>query len=211
MGLSKVDIKRLSKRFFIDKELLMSAFPERTINLPEYYIDKYPVTNADYSKFVMDTDTVWTYGKKNPLPQEMELLPVVSLSYTECEVYAKWAGKRLPTEEEWEKAARGRLGFLYPWGNTFDPERCICSRKDHSASLGPVNAHPNGASPWGVMDMTGNASEWTSTIREDNLIVVKGGNFSQVKAYLFMPSLSNIIQPYNASADFIGFRCVKDI
>lgn len=212
MGLSKYDAKRLARRYDIHWSWLATAIPEREIDLPGFYMDKYPVTNADYFQFVLESGVKWLYNKDNPLPVELAKLPVVNLDYFDCEAYAAWRGKKLPTEEQWEKAARGRMGLLYPWGNMWDPERCFCnsSGEADAGKMGPVDAHPHGASPYGVMDMAGNACEWTRSVYNRVTNVVKGGCFHQHQPFVFLCPYRSMSQLRANAQDYIGFRCVKE-
>lgn len=136
--------------------------PEHRITLASYKIDKYPVTNAQYARFVAATDhrppLHWENGK---IPAGQELHPVTMVSWYDAAGYAQWAGKRLPTEQEWEKAARGPDGRRWPWGN-----KMVVNNLNTYYSVGSTTSvltYPNGASPYGVMDMAGNVSEWTAS------------------------------------------------
>ena len=213
VGLDDREGKRLAKRYHVHPSWLASAVPRKELELPDFYIDKYPVTNAHYFKFVLNTGAGWVYGKDNPPPEEVRGYPAVSLNCQDAADYAVWAGKRLPTEEEWEKAARGQRGFLFPWGNNWDADRCFCNAS-HTASggkLGPVDAHPNGSSPYGVMDMAGNCCEWTSTPYGPESNVVKGGFFRQHARFLFLSAYRNMSQHRGNRQDYIGFRCAKSV
>lgn len=137
---------------------LSDAVPEHMVYLDSFYIDKYEVTNEQYMKFVEET------GSKSPLfysdpkynnPKQ----PVVGISYTDAFVYAKWCGKRLPTEAEWEKAARGGDRRIYPWGSTFIESYCN-SYADKLKAPAILGQYPEGGTSGGVMDMAGNVSEW---------------------------------------------------
>lgn len=135
--------------------------PQHSVDLPAYKIDKYPVTNAQYARFVAATGhrppSTWVNGK---IPGGRELHPVNLVSWYDANSYAQWAGKRLPSEAEWEKAARGTDGRRWPWGNVMEPSRL--NTYYNVGSTTPVTAHPQGASPYGIMDMAGNVSEWTA-------------------------------------------------
>jgi len=135
--------------------------PRHRVTVEPYRIDKYPVTNAQYALFVSKT------GHRPPLdwkdgfiPEGMKLMPVTMVSWDDAVAYARWAGKRLPAEAEWEKAARGTDGRRWPWGNQMDTHRLNTYYNIGAATI--VTRFENGASPYGVMDMAGNVSEWVA-------------------------------------------------
>jgi len=136
--------------------------PEHTVHVPAFYIDKYPVTNAQYARFVADTKhrppLDWENGK---IPEEKLLHPVTMVSWYDAKAYCEANGKRLPTEAEWEKAARGEQGHRWPWGNRMDPARV--NTYYNIGSTTEVTHYSGGASPYGVFDMAGNVSEWTAS------------------------------------------------
>lgn len=146
--------------------------PQHAVSLPAFYMDRYPVTNAQYAAFIAatghPTPKYWTHaphmGVENPFPigAKHGRHPVVGVSYTDAVAYCEWAGKRLPTEAEWEKAARGgRVKQNYPWGN--EPSRNHANTagawgKDKWLWTSPVGSFPpNG---YGLSDMAGNVFEW---------------------------------------------------
>ena len=135
--------------------------PRHSVNLSGFRIDKYPVTNAQYARFVTATKhrppLHWEDGK---VPAGLELHPVTMVSWYDAASYAEWAGKRLPTEQEWEKAARGEHGIRWPWGDQMDIKRLNTYYSIGSTTS--VLRFTEGASPYGVMDMAGNVSEWTA-------------------------------------------------
>lgn len=152
--------------------------PQNMVYTDEYRIDKYPVTNAQYARFVAATSyrppLHWKDGK---IPEGEERHPVTMVSWSNASDYAAWAGKRLPSEPEWEKAARGSDGRRWPWGDNMDPERL--NTYYNIGRTTAYNAYPQGASVYGVMDMAGNVNEWTA----DDFLAYKG---SSAPAGMFM-------------------------
>jgi serine/threonine-protein kinase len=134
--------------------------PRRKVYLDAYWMYKHEVTVAQYRKFCSET------RRKMPDPPDWALKedhPIVKVSWDDAKAYADWAGVQLPTEAQWEKAARGTDGRTFPWGDTFDPSKAVCSvapRKEKSTA--PVGSIPSGASPYGCLDMSGNVWEWCS-------------------------------------------------
>lgn len=145
------------------------SFPERMVFVDGFYIDKYEVTIERWKQF---TDTgLWKpeKGVNNPtwmgpeLKPEEAKLPIASVSWRDAQQYANWAGKQLPTEAMWEKAARGTDGRWYPWGNEKPSKEYGVITMDKSLNAPePVGSYPKGASPYGCMDMAGNVYEWTN-------------------------------------------------
>lgn len=135
--------------------------PQQEAFIGSFNIDVYPVTNAEYKEFVDATGhelpRKWEEGT---FPEGMGDHPVVWVNWYDAQAYAEWAGKRLPTELEWEKAARGSDGRTYPWGDTFDAAQCN-SRESAVKGTSPVGSYPEGVSPSGAFDMAGNVWEWT--------------------------------------------------
>ncbi|MGO8673392.1 MAG: formylglycine-generating enzyme family protein [Capsulimonadaceae bacterium] len=134
--------------------------PVHTVTLSSYYIYKNDVTVAMYKKFCAATGHAmppapdWGWDKSN--------YPIVNVTWNDATAYCKWAGVHLPTEAQWEKAARGTDGRQYPWGNDWDPAKCANSVGTSITSPTPVGSFPAGASPYGAMDMAGNVWNWCS-------------------------------------------------
>ena len=136
--------------------------PQHNVSLPAFYIDKYPVTYIQYAKYVAESKhrppLDWEKGK---LPVNKLLQPVVMVSWYDARAYCGFYGKRLPTEAEWEKAARGTDGRRWPWGNKMEPDYLNTYYNVGSATA--VFKYLKGKSVFGAMDMSGNVSEWTAS------------------------------------------------
>jgi gamma-glutamyl hercynylcysteine S-oxide synthase len=139
-----------------------ASHPQHEVDMKAYMIDKYLVTNAQYARFIAATGhrppSDWKNGK---VQDGTLLLPVTMVNWYDAAAYAKWAGKRLPTEAEWEKAARGTDGRRWPWGNEMDPARLNTYYNVGSANI--VTTYDKGVSPYGIYDMAGNVDEWTES------------------------------------------------
>jgi iron(II)-dependent oxidoreductase len=140
-------------------EALNDEGPAHMVFLDSYLIDKHEVSNKDYGTFIKSTGhpapAYWDDPRLNKAEQ-----PVVGVNWYDAKAYCEFRGKRLPTEAEWEKAARGPQGNLYPWGNEFDAGKANFG-KNHEATL-PVDAYPEGVSYYGAYNMAGNVFEWVS-------------------------------------------------
>jgi formylglycine-generating enzyme required for sulfatase activity len=203
--------------------------PVRSVMLEEFYMDLYEVTNEDYLRFVAAT------GHKKPdvmvFPEDISLLtgprqPVVGVDWQDAFDYCRWAGKRLPTEAEWEKAAHGPVGMDWPWGPEFVKWYAnVDGDEDGYRYTAPVGSFEKGRSPYGLYDMAGNVSEWVSdwyspTYYEDgtlirppgpdsgDLRVHRGGSWNDP----ISDSRSDkryAVFPYRRDAT-VGFRCAMD-
>ena len=140
-----------------------SERPQHKLYLPAYRIACTPVTNAQYKRFIQATNyEPPEHWEKGSIPHGKKDHPVVYVSWQDAQAFCRWAGVRLPTEAEWEKAARGTDGRIYPWGNQ-KPDNALCNCAFKASDTTPVGAYPKGASPFGVLDMAGNVWEWTSS------------------------------------------------
>lgn len=158
--------KRSLDRFAHDDEM-----PAQVLQVSDYFIMKYPVTNAQYNLFVQATGwrppLFWEAGK---FPSEKSNHPVVGVSYYDALAFCAWAAQltglpiRLPTEPEWEKAARGSEPRIYPWGNEWIKGVCNTSEEKLNATTPVENYSPQGDSPYGIADMGGNVQEWSSSL-----------------------------------------------
>lgn len=187
--------------------------PQRTVELAAFCIDKYPVTNRRYAAFVRATGYRPPHHWRGPQPPAALLEhPVVFVNRADARAFARWAGARLPTAAEWEKAARGEDGWHYPWGNDFDPLACRHDRGGDAPPVGtaPVTDHPRGASPYGVMDMAGNVAEWCDDGPGPGSAFLKGGCWLSATPFSLRSAASGHSGFDNNQLDYIGFRCVKE-
>jgi formylglycine-generating enzyme required for sulfatase activity len=199
----------------------------RDIEIPAYYIDKTEVTNRQFKEFIDETGyspsrpgAFLEHWKNGSYPESQADHPVVWVSLQDAEAYAKWAGKRLPTDEEWQLAAQGTDSRIWPWGNNFDPAK---GNMD-SEGTKPVGSYPQGASPYGCFDMAGNVWEWVGTVETDgyhNYAWIRGGGYwNAVESGWYIRGgpvevmkrerLWLMAAAINRCAT-VGFRCVKDI
>ena len=139
--------------------------PQREVFLDAFYIDQLEVTNSQYKKFLSETGYVPKRYLDRP-PFNVPDLPAIVLEWEDAVTYAEWVGKRLPTEAEWEKAARGTDGRIWPWGSEWDGSKLSgndgTGLEDGYKETAPVGQFPQGASPFGALDMAGNIWEWVA-------------------------------------------------
>jgi formylglycine-generating enzyme required for sulfatase activity len=197
--------------------------PYHKVYLDAYYIDKHEVTVAEYKKCVESGACTQpgTGDKCNWGVSGRDNHPINCINWTQANAYCEWAGKRLPTEAEWEKAARGTDGLIYPWGNEWDEEKGCFNR----SSTCVVGSYPSGASPYGVLDMAGNVWEWVSDWYDANYYsssrfrnpqgpssgekrLLRGGAWWNGNPVNLRASFRNRCSPGNWD-DCIGFRCVR--
>ncbi len=200
--------------------------PAHSVDLPAFEIDKFEVTNDDFALFVdatgYQTDSEGSGGQSwRKYAEGKGNHPVVKVTWNDASAFCEWAGKRLPTEEEWEKAARGDDGRAYPWGNDFDASKA--NVKDTGLrSTTAVGSFPDGASPYGAEDMGGNVWEWTATWfkaypggADDNpyygerFRVTRGGAWFEEAPQVTVFN-RNAADPNITANDDLGFRCVRD-
>jgi formylglycine-generating enzyme required for sulfatase activity len=230
MGSSKAD----------DSQALDEEIPQHEVYLDDYWIDQTEVTNAQYARCVAsgscakpNDNTSLTHGDYYENPQYANY-PVIFVSWSQATAYCSWAGRRLPTEAMWEKAARGPDGFIYPWGNTFDGTKanycdvnCFNGWKDDRYDDGYIDTsqvgdYPAGASIYGAFDMAGNVYEWVADwfepyrrIRQVNPTgplsgsehIIRGGSWGDDPGHIRAAVRSHMNVP--DSSNFIGFRCAR--
>ena len=204
-------------------------FHEHPMHVTSFYIDKYPVTNAEFKKFLDSTH----YHPKDDLnflrdwkdgsyPKGWENKPVTWVSQEDARAYASWAGKRLPHEWEWQYAAQGTDGRLYPWGNEWDDSAVPVPDKSRTMR-GPdsVDGHPKGASPFGVIDMVGNIWQWTEEFVDEHTRggILRGGSYYQPQGSIwYFPQAYKLnehgklllMSPSMDRSEGVGFRCAAD-
>jgi formylglycine-generating enzyme required for sulfatase activity len=204
-------------------------FHNHTLQVAPFYIDKYPVTNAQFKQFLdathyapRDAINFLRDWKNGTFPQGWDNRPVTWVSLEDARAYAAWAGKRLPHEWEWQMAAQGTDGRAYPWGDTW--QAANMPTPDTGRTMrgpDPVDAHPQGASPYGVMDMTGNVWQWTDEFADEHTraAIVRGGEYyrPQGSIWYFPAAFRNsehgkllLMAPGYDRSGGVGFRCVVD-
>ncbi len=210
--------------------------PRRRIDLPGFSIMRLPVTNRLYQVFLRDTGhappfvsaALWrSYGLIHPYARVRQYLwhglqppagradhPVVLVSWQDARDFASWLSARtgqkwrLPSEMEWEKAARGSDGRYFPWGDAFDPT-LLNSADKGPFSTTPVGSFPGGASPWGALDMAGQVYEWTADVVKGGRAVVKGGSWDDKGCGICRPAARHT-RPLALKHILIGFRLLRE-
>ena len=173
------------------------VYAKQEVDLPAFKIGKYEVSNEQYAKVVKD----FKYQ-----PEEAHF-PAVFVSMYEADAYCEAVGKRLPSAEEWEKAARGTDGRLYPWGDEFDETAAVTSETTAEGQKArEVGSIEKGKSPYGAMDMAGNVWEWTSSY-DERYSILKGGSYYE--GYWASQVISSLTSIPEDGKEYIGFRCVK--
>ena len=199
------------------------------VKMTAFHIDRYPVTNADFHKFVTasgyrprdDHNFLRDWVKGAPR-KGWERKPVTWVSIEDARAYARWVGKRLPHEWEWQYAAQSDDGRLYPWGNDWNEAHMPARSKGREMPiLADVDAHPQGASPFGVMDLVGNVWHWTDEFRDEHTraAAIRGGSaYLPQTSHWYFPQAYQLDQhgkyllmaPSRDRSAAIGFRCVVD-
>jgi formylglycine-generating enzyme required for sulfatase activity len=210
---------------FIMGSTVENESPPHPVSVTAFEIDRFEVTNDAFQQFVADTgyqteaeqageESNWrAYAEGNPRH------PVVKVTWNDAGAYCQWAGKRLPTEAEWEKAARGTEQLVYPWGNEWDPDRANTKVSGYRGTT-VVGSFPQGVSPYGLMDMAGNVAEWTSDWYEaypgssfsspyfgEQYRVIRGGGWFSDEEQVRTTERSASSE--DLRNDDVGFRCAR--
>ncbi|MFQ5470804.1 MAG: formylglycine-generating enzyme family protein [Gammaproteobacteria bacterium] len=210
---------------------LFDEGPQHNVDVGAFFIDIYEVTNAQYKKYLDDTGRrAPTHFKNRSYPQGKADHPVTYVSWKNAKSYCEWAGKRLPTDIEWEKAARGTDGRQFPWGDVFEINNANTPVRwealNRKGDTTPVGSFTGGISPYGIYDMTGNVWEWTSSWYEaypgntspsenygHRYKTLKGGSWFDCSFYkcgLSAPVYNRSFFSMRTKNDSFGFRCAKD-
>ena len=228
MGTNKVDKDDTHKKIGAVKPLYLDQHPERKVFLGSYYIDRYEVTNKKYIEFLetnqfTDHPAHWNEGI---YPEGQGDHPVTQVTWWEAWSFCQWEDKQLPTEAQWEKAARGPNGLSFPWGNEYKKGNANVGIEGDRQTV-PVNAYPEDSSPYKVIGLSGNVMEWTlnwylpypgnsrKEFRFGKTFKVLRGNGFQRAGHYFLEAYKYSFTRTEANPnDFfenVGFRCVKNI
>lgn len=208
-GADQKEIKALLKQLKAGwADIYGAEHPRQTRTLRAFYIDRYEVTNERYNSFVQSAKRQPSRFARYPqlnAPKQ----PVVGVGWGDAEAYCSWSGKRLPTEEEWEKAARGTDGRTWPWGNKANTTVYNGKGAEFFAPVA-AGSYRKSDSTYGVADMAGNVWEMTSSEWQDGAKVMRGGSF--------LNRLADVRVTVRWSADdevrganWLGFRCAQDV
>jgi formylglycine-generating enzyme required for sulfatase activity len=202
--------------------------PQHEVWLDRFEMDRYEVTTGEYAEFIslLKWPAPWQWDHVDPAQHRDR--PVVGVSWFDADTYCRWRGKRLPTEAEWEKGARGTDGRLFPWGNQAPTDRlanfAVGARFNYGQVLMPVHRYELGMSPYGVHQMAGNVAEWVADWYGSNYYeaspnrnpsgpaigsfrVLRGGSWSDLPKYLL--TYGRFKLPPETRNSYTGFRCAR--
>lgn len=222
MGSNELDTEGKAIQYGNKKPWFLNEHPEHKVIVKQFYMDKSEVTNKDYQEFVAaNNHRAPSYWEAGSVARGMEDNPVNMVSWFDAKEFCKWKSKRLPTEAEWEKAARGTDGRRFPWGNDFDLKK-LNTMGIHGGTT-PVGTFQNGKSPYGLFDMAGNIQEWTldsykqypeSDYKDsdfgERFKVVRGGGWGGIGHYaseVYVRSAFRNYAPPGGTYNDVGFRC----
>lgn len=204
-----------------DPHRLKLAEPAHKVDLPAYEIDVYEVTNGDFARFQIESDYEAQGDWRAHYTIGREDYPVANVTFEDAKAYCEYAGERLPTEAEWEKAARGNEELRYPWGAVFDWSKANVNEQG-TRDTSEVGSFEEDKSPYGAYDMFGNVQEWVDTplapypngkvvdrnVFNRNYIVVRGASYAMKGDGMWLFSRTAAVP--NAQFGY-GFRCVKGV
>ena len=228
MGSDEIDASGKSEEFGFNEPWYLNEHPRHKVHLDDYYIDINEVSNGDYNSFLKKTGQ---YSEKqiNDILSKFNLTnatePLRNVSWHDANSFCNALGKQLPTEAQWEKAARGPDGFEYPWGNEWNPDYVNAGGEEQDVM--PIGSYEKGKSAYGLYDMAGNIMEWVDDWYEaypgaeyksprygKQRKVVRGGGWGGIGHYV-IPHFFRMAYRYNYPPDQafndIGFRCAKNI
>jgi formylglycine-generating enzyme required for sulfatase activity len=227
IGSTRQDTEGTAAQFSLVKPLYLDEQPQHSVTLASFFIDRTEVTQRQYEAFVVTTarpaPSHWRGGRA---PADRAEHPVTHVSWFDADAYCRWAGKRLPREAEWEKAARGDDAREYPWGNTFEADAANTGDAGRETTA-PVGQFPRGRSPYGADDMAGNVMEWVadwyqpypgathaSPLYGERFKVVRGGSYGGQGGHyalqvFYRAAFRFYAEPRDRYPD-IGFRCARD-
>jgi formylglycine-generating enzyme required for sulfatase activity len=208
MGMDEREIYQI---FLLDNRenpIFATEAPIHRVYLDSYYIDRYPVTNYQYRRFIENT------GHREPMlinhpDWGKPMQPVVFIGWEDARAYAHWAGKAIPTEAQWEKAGRGTDGRWWAWGQEFLPN-CCNSREYNLQLTSEIGIFDRGVSPYGCYDMCGNVWEMCEGEWLNESLPMRGGCFLGSATFVRVTCRWTPEDPANG-AHWLGFRCVKKI
>ena len=227
MGTNKVDNEDTHKKIGAVKPLYLDQHPERKLFLAGYYMDRYEVTNQEYNLFLNENQftDIPAHWKDGIIPEGHGNHPVTQVTWWEAWSYCQWADKQLPTEEQWEKAARGPDGLPYPWGLEFIKGKANVGIEGDRKTM-PVTSYPEDTSPYKVMGLSGNVMEWTldwylpypgNTRKEFRFgkvyKVLRGNGFQKAGHYFLEAYKYSFARTEAIPNDFfenVGFRCIEN-
>lgn len=186
---------------------------QRVVHLPEFQIAKYPVTNQQYQIFLaanpqFPAPAHWK-GRNAPVGKLRH--PVVGVSLHDAQVFCQWLDCRLPTQEEWEKAARGEDGRAYPWGEAWEDGKYCNNWEAQIGGTTPVDRYALGISPYGVWDMAGNVWEWTASEHQGPYMhVLRGGSWRAFGRFVVRLIHTDSLTVFDQRDD-LGFRCARSV
>jgi len=228
----KVAIGSRQSDGIVGLQIGVDEFPQWETVLMPFYLDRYEVTNDQYSAFLKATGRPLPRDEKDPdyfrwegptPPPGQGNHPVMYVNWYDADAYCRWEDKRLPTEEEWELAARGTDGRLWPWGSEFDAKKCNVNETGLKWTT-PVGSFPAGVSPYGVYDLCGNVIEWTASWYQpypgsklkraaygEKYKVIRGGAWALPYEPWSRSASRGFAQPPDYKHRSVGFRCAQDV